>query len=63
MLENSYYLVYTLESRIVVPVRLLIFKDFSHQYALIPASTFINFAMISILGENLKNEEKMDLQI
>ena len=34
---------YALESRIVVPVRLLIFKNFSHQYFLIPASTFINF--------------------
>ena len=31
----------TLGSQINVPVRLLIFEDFSHQYALIPASTFI----------------------
>ena len=33
----------TLESEIVVPVRLSIFEKFSHQYFLIPASTFINF--------------------
>ena len=31
----------TLESGIVVPVRLLNFENFSHQYFLIPASTFI----------------------
>ena len=36
-------MVCTLESGIVVPVRLLIFENFSHQYFLIPASTFINF--------------------
>lgn len=33
----------TLESGIVAPVRLLIFGNFSHQYVLIPASTFIHF--------------------
>ena len=34
---------YTLESGIVVPVRLLIFENFSHQYFLILASRFIDF--------------------
>ena len=35
---------YTLESGIVVPVRLLIFEKFSHQYTLILVSTFIHFS-------------------
>ena len=33
----------TLESRIVVPVRLLIFEKISYPYALFPASTLIYF--------------------
>ena len=33
----------TLESGIVVPVRFILLDKFSHQYALIPASTFIYF--------------------
>ena len=40
---SIYLVLLTLESRIVVPVRLLIFEKFSHQYTLIPASTFIHF--------------------
>ena len=41
-------LLHTLESGIVVHVRLLNFKTFSHQYFLIPASTFINFNKIAM---------------
>ena len=44
----------TLESGIVVPVRLLIFEKFSHQYFLIPASTFISF--FDLLRNGLKIE-------
>ena len=34
----------TLESGIVVPVRLLILENFSHQFFLIPASMLVNFS-------------------
>ena len=42
----------TLGSQIKVPVCLLIFEDFSYQYALIPASTFIYLSNYSPLQWN-----------
>ena len=39
----------TLEFLINVPVRLLIFEQFSHQYALIRTSTFIFYEQLMIL--------------